>query len=54
MKTSARRAWSVRILPWLKIITVRSKKLDTAGEASKKELKMWVRRHIHVRRDRII
>ena len=54
MKASTRRAWLVRSLRWLERIPDRIKNLDIAGEASKKELKMWVKRHIHVRGDRII
>ena len=54
MKASSRRAWSVRSLRWLERIPAGIKELDVAGEASKKELKMWVRRHIHVRGDRIL
>ena len=54
LKASTRRSWSVRSLRWLEKIPVRIKELDVEGEASKKELKMWIRRHIHIRGDRII
>ena len=54
LKASTRRAWSVRSLRWLEKIPSPIKELDVGTEASKKELKMWVRRHIHVRGDRII
>ena len=54
LKASTRRAWSVISLRWLERIPSSIKELDVKGEASKKELKLWVRRHIHVRGDRII
>ena len=54
LKASTRRAWSVRSLRWLEKIPSCIKDLDVNEEASKKELNLWVRRHIHVRGDRII
>ena len=54
LKASTRRAWSVRSLGWLEKIPTNIKDLDVKGEASKKELKIWVRRHIHIRGDQII
>ena len=53
-KASTRRAWSVRSLQLLEKIPSCIKDLVVNEEASKKELNLWVRRHIHVRGNRII
>ena len=44
----------MRSLRWLEKIPSSIKELDIEIEASKKEINMWVRRHIHVKGDRII
>ena len=54
LKASTRKAWSIRAIRWMAKIPSNIKDLPVGGEAGKKELKMWVRRHIHVRGDRIL
>ena len=54
MKATTRKAWSVRVLRWFKLIPWDIKEGDIKKKATKEKLKRWIKHVIPVRGDRVL